>query len=150
MTKYSSRNMATPLSYLAAVVALFVPWTLHADAADAIWSGSYTAAQAERGAEDYSARCAGCHGDDLRGDGHASGLAGMSFMFVWEGRSLGELYTKIRNDMPADQPRSLTKGSYADILAYILKFNEFPAGDVELSSDEKVLEKLMITAKPIS
>lgn len=144
MTHHSSRNRATPLSYLAAVVALLVPWTLHAG--DSIWDGSFTEAQAERGAEGYSARCAGCHGADLRGDSHASGLVGMSFMFVWEGRTLGELYGKIRNEMPADQPRSLSKGAYADILAFILKSNEFPAGDKELPGDEKALEKLTITS----
>ena len=150
MTKHSSRNISTPLCYLPAVAALFVPWTLHAEVAESSWSGVYTEARAERGAEDYRARCASCHGADLRGDSNAAGLVGMGFMFVWEGKSLGELYSKIRNDMPVDQPRSLTKGSYADILAFILKSNEFPAGDAELESDEKALDKLMITSKPIS
>jgi mono/diheme cytochrome c family protein len=150
MTKHSSQYMVIALSYLAAVAALFVPWTLHAQVAESIWSGSYTEAQAERGAEDYRVSCAGCHGANLRGDSHAAGLVGMGFMFLWEGKSLGELYSKIRNDMPLDQPRSLTKGSYEDILAFILKSNEFPAGDAELESDEKALDKLMITAKPVS
>ena len=72
----------------------------------------------------------------------------MGFMFLWEGKSLGELYSKIRNDMPQDQPRSLSKGSYEDILAFILKSNDFPAGDTELESGENALDKLMITSRP--
>ena len=148
MTKNSSRNMVVSLSYFAAVAAFLAPWTLPVDAAESIWNGSYTEAQAERGAEDYSARCAACHGADLRGDSHAAGLVGMGFMFLWEGKSLGELYSKIRNDMPQDQPRSLSKGSYEDILAFILKSNEFPAGDTELESGENALDKLMITSSP--
>ena len=148
MMKHLLKNLVSPLSFLAAVVALFVPWTLHVNAAESIWSGSYTEAQAERGAEDYSARCAACHGADLRGDSHAVGLVGMGFMFLWEGKSLGELYSTIRNDMPQDQPRSLSKGSYEDILAFIQKSNKFPAGDTELESGENALDKLMITSRP--
>ena len=148
MKKHSFRNMLIPFRLLAAVAALLVPWTLQVAAEESIWSGSYTEAQAERGAEDYSERCAACHGADLRGDSHAAGLVGMGFMFLWEGKSLGELYSKIRNDMPQDQPRSLSKGSYEDILAFILKSNDFPAGDTELESGENALDKLMITSRP--
>ena len=148
MTKHLPKNLVSSLKFLVAVAALFVPWTLHVNAAESIWSGSYTEAQAERGAEDYSARCAACHGADLRGDSHAVGLVGMGFMFLWEGKSLGELYSTICNDMPQDQPRSLSKGSYEDILAFILKSNKFPAGDTELESGENALDKLMITSRP--
>ena len=148
MTKHSPRNIFIPFSYIVAVAVLLTPWTLQVDAAESIWSGTYTEAQAERGAADYKARCAACHGADLRGISHAAGLVGMGFMFLWEGRSLGELYSKIRNDMPQDQPRSLSKGSYEDILAFILKSNEFPAGDAELESGKNALDKLMITSSP--
>ena len=148
MTKHSPRNIFIPFSYIVAVAVLLTPWTLQVDAAESIWSGTYTEAQAERGAADYKARCAACHGADLRGISHAAGLVGMGFMFLWEGRSLGELYSKIRNEMPQDQPRSLSKGSYEDILAFILKSNEFPAGDAELESGKNALDKLMITSSP--
>ena len=148
MTKHSPRNIFIPFRYIVAVAVMLTPWTLQVDAAESIWSGTYTEAQAERGAADYKARCAACHGADLRGISHAAGLVGMGFMFLWEGRSLGELYSKIRNEMPQDQPRSLSKGSYEDILAFILKSNEFPAGDAELESGKNALDKLMITSSP--
>lgn len=125
----------------------FMAGTLHAQAAESIWNGVYTAAQAERGAERYRERCASCHGAELKGDGQAPSLQGMSFMFVWEERTLGELFETIRNGMPADQPRSLPDGTYADILAFILQTNMFPAGDTELDANQQALGKLAITSK---
>jgi S-disulfanyl-L-cysteine oxidoreductase SoxD len=125
----------------------FISGILHAQTAESIWSGVYTAAQAERGVESYRERCASCHGVDLRGDSHAVGLQGIGFMFIWEGRTLGELYEKMRNSMPADRPRSLTDETYADILAFILQFNKFPAGDTELGAKQEALGKLIISSR---
>lgn len=139
-------SFANLLSCLVLVLP-FIAGTLHAQTAESIWNGVYTAAQAERGAEHYRERCASCHGDDLRGNGQASDLQGVGFMFVWEERMLGELYETIRNGMPADQPRSLTDGTYADILAFILQTNKFPAGDTELDATQQALGKLTITSR---
>ena len=52
MTKHSPRNILIPFRYLAAAAVLLIPWTLRVDAAESIWSGTYTEAQAERGAAD--------------------------------------------------------------------------------------------------
>ena len=65
-------------------------------------------------------------------------------MFLWEGRSLGELYTKMRDEMPTDRPGSLSATTYADILSYILRFNGFPSGDSDLSGDAAALEAIAI------
>ena len=111
-----------------------------------IWDGIYTDAQAERGAEDYAARCASCHAADLRGDSNSPSLLGMSFMFIWEGRTLGELFRRISTEMPTDQPGSLSAQSYAAILAFILRSNEFPAGNTELASTEAALNAIAITS----
>jgi S-disulfanyl-L-cysteine oxidoreductase SoxD len=46
--------------------------------------------------------------------------------------------------MPADHPGSLTRPEAADLLAYILSFNKFPAGKTELPSDEDSLKKIML------
>jgi len=115
--------------------------------AQSIWDGVYTEEQAQRGAEQYSARCVSCHGADLRGNSNAPSLLGMSFMFIWEGRTLGEMFGKMRNEMPTDQPGSLPAGTYADILAFILKTNEFPAGEAELAPNQQALEKFTITSQ---
>ena len=109
--------------------------------------GIYTEEQASRGAEDYAARCASCHSADLRGNSNSPSLIGLSFMFIWEGRTLGELFTKMSTEMPTDQPGSLSQQSYSAILAFILKSNDFPAGDKELASNASMLESIYITSQ---
>ena len=115
--------------------------------AQTLQDGIYTEAQAERGAEDYSARCASCHSIDLRGNSNSPSLIGLSFMFIWEGRSLGELFTKMSEEMPTEDPGSLTQQSYAAILAYILRSNEFPSGETDLASNAEALAGIQITSQ---
>ncbi|MDP6653175.1 MAG: cytochrome c, partial [Gammaproteobacteria bacterium] len=95
---------------------------------------------------EYATRCASCHAADLRGDSNSPSLLGMSFMFIWEGRTLGELFRRISTEMPTDQPGSLSAQSYAAILAFILRSNEFPAGNTELASTEAALNAIAITS----
>ena len=68
-------------------------------------------------------------------------------MFIWEGRSLGELFNKMSEEMPTEDPGSLTQQSYAAILAYILKSNEFPSGDTDLASNAEVLAGIQIISQ---
>ena len=117
--------------------------------AQTLQDGIYTEAQAERGAEDYAARCASCHSIDLRGNSNSPSLIGLSFMFIWEGRSLGELFNKMSEEMPTEDPGSLTQQSYAAILAYILESNEFPSGDTDLASNAEALAGIQITSQYI-
>ena len=79
----------------------------YAQSFSSIGDGIYTVAQAERGAEQYAARCASCHSADLRGNSNSPSLRGMAFMFIWEGKSVGELYAKMSAEMPTDQPGGL-------------------------------------------
>ena len=109
--------------------------------------GIYTDAQAERGAEEYAARCASCHAVDLRGNSNSPSLIGLSFMFIWEGKTLGELFTKMSSEMPTEDPGSLSQQSYAAILAFILKSNEFPAGNSELASNADTLAGIQISSQ---
>tara|TARA_E500000081_G_scaffold61360_1_gene63801 strand:- start:138 stop:584 length:447 start_codon:yes stop_codon:yes gene_type:complete len=109
--------------------------------------GIYTEEQASRGAEEYASRCASCHSADLRGNSNSPSLIGLSFMFIWEGRSLGELFTKMSTEMPTDQPGSLSQQSYAAILAFILQSNEFPSGSTELASNADRLEPIPISSQ---
>jgi len=112
-----------------------------------IWDGIYSEDQAQRGAEQYRARCASCHSADLRGNSNSPSLLGMSFMFVWEGRNLGELFEKMRTEMPTDQPGSLSAQAYVDVLAFILASNQFPAGDGELAADQSLLNGISISSQ---
>jgi len=111
-------------------------------------AGVYSQSQAARGEEQYRARCVSCHGNDLRGNSNSPGLVGLSFLFLWEGRTIGELFEKMRNEMPTDNPASLPAQSYSDILAYILSVNGYPAGDADLGISVEAMKRITIVATP--
>ena len=132
---------------LAAGAAVLVAGELWAqDAARSVWDGVYTEAQAERGAQAYAQNCGKCHGMGLTGLAEAKPLTGPEFMSNWNGLSLGALYDRSRTTMPLDKPRSLSRETYADILAYILKFDGFPAGSEELDKRSEVLAGISFDA----
>ena len=110
------------------------------------WDGIYTDAQAERGQASYQQSCAACHREDLRGDSTAPSLVGESFQFLWGDMEVGELLARIQKLMPPERPGSLPAQTYTDIIAFVLKKNEFPTGGRELSADSDSLHAL-ITVK---
>ncbi len=59
-------------------------------------------------------------------------LAGKDFSKEWNGQSVGDLFDRLSTSMPADRPGKLSKEVDADILAFMLKSNGFPAGQTEL------------------
>jgi mono/diheme cytochrome c family protein len=99
-----------------------------------VWDGVYTAAQAERGRAAYDRSCSVCHRADL-GGGQARPLVGPKFWESWGEDVLGSLFSVMRERMPESAPGSLDDRTYADILAYILQRNEYPAGDRDLTTD---------------
>ena len=111
-----------------------------------VWGGVYTDAQAERGALAYQANCQSCHGAQLTGQGEAKPLTGASFLSNWNGLSVGDLFERVRTTMPINAPKSLPRGAYADILAYVLKFNGFPAGAAELPGRAEMLADIRFDA----
>ena len=117
-----------------------------AQSGNTVWDGVYSAEQAARGAAEYRGACSSCHSQDLRGNSNSPSLIGVSFLFLWEGRSLQELFTEIRTLMPTNAPNSLPTQSYLNILAHIMEANEFPAGENELVADPAVLSQILITA----
>ena len=114
-----------------------------ADAAPAA-DGLYTADQAHRGETAYKAQCTSCHGDALDGVGPYPPLSGDDFLTKYEGQPALNVYNMIQKLMPATAPGSLTRPQAADLLAYILSFNKFPAGKTDLPSDEDSLKKLVV------
>src|SRR5947209_6418531 len=91
----------------------------------AIWSGVYTAAQAERGKAVYVSHCSRCHGDDLR-KSQSYPLAGEGFIEHWEASTLERLFNQIRQ-MPPGAPATLDDADKRDAMAYLLQQNGFPA-----------------------
>lgn len=132
----------------AAAAALVTAGLFSADAgaqdAKSTWDGVFTAEQAARGADAYQQECAQCHLDDLLGDGIAPSLIGAPFHFRWSELSVGDMLVAIRTTMPQGAPASLSPRAYVDIVAYMLERNDFPAGDMELPTDQDVLESIII------
>ena len=117
------------------------------EAVKSVWDGVYTEEQAQRGQATYLRECSSCHLDDLLGDGIAPALIGQSFGFRWHDLSVGDVIATIRTTMPEGAPASLSMQAYVDIAAYLLKVNQYPAGEEELERDVSTLDQIMIEAK---
>lgn len=104
-----------------------------AETRQSVWDGIYTDAQAARGKGQYGQHCAVCHGLALEGNDLAPPLTG-EFIADWAGTTMDELYDKVETTMPLNAPGTLRPNVAADILAYILQQNDFPAGQKELSA----------------
>jgi hypothetical protein len=92
-----------------------------------VWDGVFTEAQAARGESRYRASCSRCHNEGPR--------RGEAFMRDWIGTDVGSLFARIKASMPPGAPGSVTDAEYLDIVAYMLRVNEFPAGREELGSE---------------
>jgi mono/diheme cytochrome c family protein len=112
-----------------------------------VWSGVYTAAQADRGKLVYSGHCARCHGDDL-GANRAYPLAGERFIDHWDAHTLAHLFRFIRESMPPGaEARTVAESDKRDAMAYLLQQNGFPAGSAELAHGDDELASVQITGK---
>jgi S-disulfanyl-L-cysteine oxidoreductase SoxD len=110
------------------------------------WEGIYTADQAVQGESEYRARCASCHGASLEGSEDAPPLIGRNFALDWNCSNIADLFEKIQFTMPANRPGRLSQQQVADILAYILKSNRFPAGTSALPTDADGLRGIRFLA----
>jgi len=98
-----------------------------------VWSGVYGSDQAARGQSEYATHCASCHRDDLTG--YESILKGERFMDKYREATLYLLFEKTKTTMPRNAAGSLSDQTYVDIVSYMLKANDFPAGARELTVD---------------
>jgi len=138
------------LGILTSAIGIILLSTLYAQGSKSVWDGVYTTQQADRGAALYAEDCASCHADDLLGSGPMPALTGKEFRKEWDGQSVGDLFERMSTSMPADRPGKLSKEVDADILAFILKSNDFPAGQAELKSSAPELHQIrFVAAKPL-
>jgi len=109
-----------------------------AAAPDASSGSFYTSRQASRGDGLFRDNCVSCHS--------SSEFAGASFQRRWRNRAVGDIYEFVLYSMPDDNPGGLPEQTYADIVAYMLSMNDFPAGDAELpTSMDALMEMKMFT-----
>lgn len=107
-----------------------------------VWDGVYTEEQAKRGEPIYQKECALCHGATLTGGESAPPLTGGAFMANWNGLTMGDLFDRVRKTMPLSNPGRLTRQQDADILAFLLSANKFPAGNAELYRQSEMLREI--------
>eukprot|EP00873_Tetraselmis_striata_P030294 jgi/Tetstr1/450558/TSEL_037594.t1 len=105
----------------------------------------YSSEQADRGEDRFERDCVDCHGDDLRG-GLIGGppLRGLAFEQKFaNGAPASAMFGFMSLLMPPNAPGRYSPEVYADLMAYILQENGFPAGD-PLPSDMESLNKLIV------
>ncbi len=91
----------------------------------------YTVAQARRGDGLFQDNCVGCHSP--------SEFEGRSFERRWTNRTVGDIYEYVLYTMPDDNPGGLPAQTYADVVAFMLQENDFPAGEAELPTSMDAL-----------
>lgn len=111
-----------------------------------VWDGVYTEEQAKRGEGIYYERCAACHGSQLEGGDMTPSLVGGVFTSTWNDLSVGDLFERIRVTMPLDRPSTLSRAQTADVTAFLLKANKWPAGSMELPRELPALNEIKIQA----
>jgi len=106
-------------------------------AARSTTSGVYSLEQAKAGQATFEATClGGCH--------QMASHKGAAFKKLWDGKPLYDLFVKILEEMPKDDPGSLTPADTAQLVAYILKLNGLPPGKDDLPVDPAILNKIKI------
>ena len=111
----------------------------------------YTGVQAKHGVRLYSQHCAGCHGDKLEGKGNFPALSGEAFLkrCADSDHTVDDVFYIMRAFMPYNEPGKLSQQQYVEILAYVLKVNDFAAGATALFSDASVMQRLaFVVTKP--
>ena len=145
--------MARRCLILAVAGGLAVSTAVSAGAQDArktVWDGVYTETQAGRGLDSYKKHCGYCHRDDLTGGGSEAGapaLRGPIFFYRWLHQPLAEMFLTIGTTMPQNKPDSLTPQTVIDIISFLLKENEMPAGKTELPPDLDALKQIFVAEK---
>ncbi|HUK35455.1 MAG TPA: cytochrome c [Vicinamibacterales bacterium] len=131
---------------LGAALAATAYSSVHAQGPASVNDGIYTSAQADRGKAVYAMNCAGCHGDKLEGGNAGPTLSGPDFTNGYKDGNASALYTKMSQDMPSSAPGSLSPDQYADVLAYVLSVNKYPAGQAEIPKDGSGLKAIKMAA----
>ena len=97
--------------------------------------GVYTKAQADKAKAQFDKICADCHPFTVAGKKKPKDrpLGEEPFFEEWEGRPVSELVSVINLTMPNDGSATLSEAEAADLTAYILQQNGYPAGKSPLT-----------------
>ena len=103
-----------------------------------VMDGVFTARQARRGERWFLQMCEQCH--------RTRDFTNAQFHERWSGQSVGDLLQFMQNTMPPENPGALSTDRYADLLAYFLAVNDYPAGEDELPADASTVMDVRIEA----
>jgi len=99
-------------------------------------AGVYSPVQAAKGEETYFSVCVACHPPGT--------YKGGTFKSNWDGKLLSDLFDQVSEKMPKNEPGSLSLEQYAQLIAYILKVNDMPAGKTDMPADSALLKDIKI------
>jgi mono/diheme cytochrome c family protein len=133
-------NFSIPLFFL-----ILLP-AFAQDASRTVWDGVYNETQAQRGRAVFLDQCANCHGRNLEGADMTPPLTGAAFMSNWDTLTVGDLADRIRVSMPLNSPGALSRQETADVIAYVLQFNQFPTGKDELPREVLAMKQILFKA----
>src|SRR3569833_2408889 len=127
-TKRLARRTVAAGMTASAAIAIAAIGSWHALAQTAAKPGPFTDAQAQAGQAAYAQNCARCHNS-----GEAPPLNGAGFWNVWATRTTRDLFARVKDTMPVDNPGSLSNETVVPIIAYLLKKNGATAGTTALT-----------------
>ena len=105
-----------------------------------VLDGVFTSGQASRGEQRFRQVCAACHStNEFRGG---------RFRIRWVGQPAGDIFELVSTMMPEGNPGSLSPEDYANLLAYFLSLNGYPAGEEPLPADVSALRNVRIEEAP--
>lgn len=98
----------------------------------------YTMAQAKAGKQLFGQHCVSCHGENLQGVA-APSVAGKDFLDTAksDGWTVKIIRYIVFNLMPKNQPGELTPEQDADVMAYLLASNCYPAGNKPFPTEDQ-------------
>jgi len=133
------RHATVTIALLAALFIAATPARVSAQPAPASADSLAAAAarQLDVGEQWFRSVCMECHA--------MGNLTNPDFRLQWRGKSAFELFERIRSTMPANKPGTLSQGTYASIVAYLMKVNGMPVGARRVSSDSSALASIRLT-----
>ena len=132
----TARAAAVLLLASSALLGAVAPARAQAPVIRSTRSGVYTEVQAAEGAKTYDTICSKCHANPT------NPLKGQRVIQAFSGHPLYQIWTYITTNMPQSAPGTLPQQQYADVLAYILKINGYPAGNEALPPDPQVIANI--------
>jgi mono/diheme cytochrome c family protein/SAM-dependent methyltransferase len=139
--------MRAPFAVATISVVAIAGAVLAAQGTRSAWDGVYTEAQARRGAELFDRECAQCHGPSGAGGSMAPALVGPAFSANYDGQTVGDLFDRNRTTMPVGKEGQLSGQQTADITAFMLQVNSFPAGTNDLPAQLMSLKQIAYKAE---